>query len=279
MNIFRELSKLISRFILRIFFNDHHKEQPKISLLIPFSSEDKARKRAFKWLLEYWKHELPDAEIIIGKSRSEVFCKAEALNHAFNKSTGKVIVVLDSDAYMSGEILNHCADRILEEMGRGHRLWYVPYRYLYRLTKEASELILHSDPKHPFRFPWHPADCYIENTGDVSKYGHRYGAMCTVMPREAIETLGCFDERFDKGWGGEDIALLRALDTLYGKHKTTNNSILHIWHPFYGENHKTRKWAKQEIAGGNTHLANKYNKATGRPSEMRQLVDDGCEKC
>ncbi len=252
--------------------------RPKISLLIPFSSTDKARKASFKWLLEYWKHELPDAEIIVGKSKSKVFCKASALNDAFEKSTGKVIVVLDSDAYMDGAVLNRCADRIIEELNRGHRIWYVPYRHLYRLTKKASKLILDSDPANPYKFPSHPTDDDIENTGDSSKYGHRYGAMCTIMPREAIETLGCFDERFDKGWGGEDISLLRALDTLYGKHKTTNNYILHIWHPFYGADYKTRKWAKQEIAGGNTNLANKYNRASGRPSAMRELVDEGCKK-
>jgi glycosyltransferase involved in cell wall biosynthesis len=271
MNIFRRISRLIGKLIYNLFFKAPcENEQPKISILIPFSSEDKIRKRSFKWLLKYWKHELPDAEIIIGKSNSEIFCKSEALNNAFKESTGKVIVVMDSDAYISGKVIEHCADRILEEIDRGHRLWYVPYRHLYRLTKEASERILESDPKHPYRFPEHPADCFIENAGDV--------AMCTVMPREAIEILGCFDERFDKGWGGEDIALLRALDTLYAKHKTTKNSILHIWHPFYGANYKTRTWAKQEVAGGNTQLANKYNRATGRPSDMRHLINEGCRK-
>lgn len=274
MNIFTKLLKLI----FSIFFKGRCKPQPKVSLLIPFSSDDPIRKASFKWLLKYWKHELPDAEIIVGKSNTKVFCKAQALNNAYNKSTGKIIVVLDSDAYLSGSVVTHCANRIIEEINRGHRIWYVPYRHLYRLTKAASKLILDSDPKNPYRFPSHPSDGCIENAGEVSKYGHRYGAMCTIMPREAIEIIGGFDERFDKGWGGEDIALLRALDTLYAKHKTTNNEILHIWHPFYGEDHKTRKWAKQEVAGGNSTLANKYHRATGKPSVMRELVDEGKKK-
>lgn len=268
-----KLYSIIVRFITDFLFNLFCHEQPKISLLIPFSSDDKVRQKSFKWLLKYWKHELPNAEIIVGKSNSDVFCKGEALNNAFKKSTGKVVVVMDSDAYISGKVIDRCADRILEEIERGYPLWYVPYRHLYRLTKEASKLVLSSDPKHPYRFPNHPPDFYIENVGDANKYGHRYGAMCTIIPREAIEKLGGFDERF-KGWGGEDIALLRALDTLYGKHKTTKNSIFHIWHPVFGDTHKTRTWAKQENPGNNNALANRYNKATGNPSEMRRLVDE-----
>jgi len=265
--------KQILRFFKCLFnLND---EQPKISLLIPFSSTDETRERSFKWLLKYWRHELPDAEIIIGRSDSHVFCKAEALNDAFRKSTGKIIVIMDSDAYISGTVIKRCVDRIIEERERGHRLWYVPYRRLYRLTKEATKLVLHSDPRHPYRFPEHPLAHQYENSGDVSKYGHRYGAMCTIVPREAIELLGGFDERFNKGWGGEDIALLKALDTLYAKHKTTKNSIFHLWHPYYGNSYKTRTWAKQDIPSGNMHLANRYHHANDNPSEMRKLIDEG----
>ena len=269
---------LFFRFLISLTVKAQPKvdKRPNVSILIPFSSKDKIRKKSFKWLLKYWKHELPDAEIIVGKSNSDVFCKGEALNNAFRKSSGKVIVIMDSDAYISGSVINHCANRIIEEMKRGHRLWYVPYRRLYRLTKDASELVLDSNPNNPFRFPEHPLAHQYENSGDVSKYGHRYGAMCTIIPREAIKHLGCFDERFNKGWGGEDIALLKALDTLYTKHKTTKNSIFHLWHPYYGDSYKTRKWAKQENPNGNMHLANRYHRANDNPSVMRKLVDEGC---
>lgn len=262
---------------LKVFFHrmkrKHH--VPKISLLIPFSSKDPLRLRSLEWLLEYWKHELPHAEIIIGRSRSKIFCKGEALNNAFKKSKGKVVVIMDADAYIPGTIIDRCADRIIEE--EKHHLWYVPYRNLYRLKRDITELILESPPSCPLRLPSPPPLDWVENNGHRSKYGHRYGAMCMMFPREAIHVLGCFDERF-KGWGGEDVALLRALDTLFGKHKTTNNDILHLWHPFIGENYKTRKWVGQANPSSNDKLANKYNKATRHPSKMRKLVDEGC-KC
>lgn len=262
--------KWLRAFLLEIFFH-HHKERPKISLLFPFSSKDPVRRRNFKWVLSYWRHELPDAEIVIGKSKGKIFCKGEALNHAVKKSSGEVLVIIDADAYISGAIIDRCANRILEE--KKHHLWYVPYRRLYRLKRDITEQIIVSDPADPLRLPSPPPPGTYENSGDKAKYGHRYGAMLMMFPREAYHVLGRFDERF-KGWGGEDVALLRALDTLYGKHKTTKNDILHLWHPFIGSDYQSRVWTGQKAPNANGNLANRYHKATNNPSDMRRLVDE-----
>lgn len=256
--------------ILRIF------KKPKISILIPFYSDNADRKKAFKWVKAYWKHELPNAEIVVGKdrkwweSRDVVFCKNKALNNAARRSRGRVLVIMDADAYISGVFIDKCADRILEDLD--NHLWYVPYNRLYRLNKEITGCILMSNPAHPLRVPSPPPLEWVENIGHSSKYGHRYGAMCMMFPREAYDEIGQFDERF-KGWGGEDIALLRTLDTLYGKHKITCNDILHLYHPFIGDNYRTRKWEGQGMSGVNNWLASAYNKATRRPTEMRKLIN------
>lgn len=247
------------------------KPQPKLSLLIPFSTTDPERKKSFEWLLNYWKYELPAAEIIIGKSKSDIFCKGEALNDAVSRSTGKVFAILDADAYLDGQVLDYCADRILEELDNG--LWYVPYRRLYRLTQGISESIRKSDPRNPLRLPPVVPQRFIENTGNSIKYGNRFGAMLMMFPRQAYETIGRFDERF-KGWGGEDIALLRTLDTVWGKHKTTDNSIMHLWHPFYGSTYKDRRWAGQDKGEANAWLNIKYYRAFRNPSLMRELLKE-----
>ena len=182
---------------LRIFFLSligYKAPRPKISLLIPFSSKNRMRRRTIKWLIEYWRHELPEAEIVIGRSRGRVFCKGEALNDAMRKATGRVIVIIDSDAYIEGQVLEECADKILEQLE--NNLWYVPYRHLYRLTECATEIILDSNPYCPVRLSSPPPPEMIESNGHKSKYGHRYGAMCMMFPREAYDVLGCFDERF-----------------------------------------------------------------------------------
>src|ERR1700749_3749438 len=118
--------KILRKLFLDVVHMFFHKKRPKISLLIPFSTTDPVRKKSFKWLLRYWRHELPDAEIIVGESRSPVFCKGEALNDAVERSSGKVLVVLDADTYISGKVIEYCADRILEEECYGNHLWYVP---------------------------------------------------------------------------------------------------------------------------------------------------------
>lgn len=249
------------------------KPRPKISLLFPFSTNDPVRKATFRWLLKYWAHELPDAEIIIGRSGGKPFCKGKALNNAARKATGKVLVIIDADTYMPGSVINYCADRILEDLN--DHLWFVPYRHLYRLNKKITEKILASDPTDPLRIPSPPPPDYIDGDKFNNKYGHRYGAMVMIFPREALDVLGCFDERF-KGWGGEDIALLRALDTLYGKHKTTKNDVLHLWHPFIGDKLTTRVWPGQDEPQPNKRLAMAYHRASRHPTKMRELVDAGC---
>jgi glycosyltransferase involved in cell wall biosynthesis len=249
------------------------KKRPKISLLIPFATKSVERRQVFKWLLEYWKYELPDAEIIIGHSKGKPFSKTEALNDAARKATGRVLVIIDADTYIPGSIITNCADKILEELH--NHLWFVPYRHLFRLTKKATKKVIESDPRNPHRFPSPPLPEDIADDGMKSTYGHRYGAMIMIFPRQALDVLRCFDERF-KGWGGEDIAILRALDTLWGKHKTTNNDVLHLWHPFIGANYKSRVWKGQNIQFNN-RLSNAYNRATRNPSQMRILVDAGCK--
>lgn len=250
-------------------------KQPKISLLVPFRADTPARTEALRWLRKYWKCALPEAEFIVGFSQRDVFCKTEAFNNAARKARGKVLVLLDADAYIDADTINLCADRILEELD--NHLWFVPYRRLYRLTKAATDLILESDPCDPLLVSDPPPLGWVEEDHmDKAGYGHRYGAMVMIIPREALDVIGCFDERF-QGWGGEDVALLRALDTLYGKHKTINGPVFHFWHQKIGQTYKERRWEGQESQRGNNNLAMRYHKATGKPDEMRALVDEGCE--
>lgn len=253
---------------------DKHKlRRPEISLLIPFHGRDKHRRKILRWVIKYMRNALPGCEIIIGRAAGNPFCKTRALNRAARRANGKVLVILDADAYLDAGIIKRCADRIIEEHKEGNRLWFVPYRKLYRLTEAATLKVLHSCPKHPYPFPTPPLAEDVECLTKAS-YGHRYGAMIMMFHREALEILGGFDERF-VGWGGEDVALLRSLDTLYAKHKSTPNQILHLWHPRFGSSYREMKWAGQGWANANDRLAMKYHRATRLPSMMRSLTDEG----
>jgi predicted glycosyltransferase involved in capsule biosynthesis len=250
------------------------RNRPQISLLVPFRADDNApqRLRIWRWMVDYWQAELPDAEIIIGHSQSEIFSKTEAVNNAARRARGRILVIIDSDCYMSADVIKHCADRIDRAERRGHSLWFIPFRHLYRLTESVTEIVLNSNPRFPPRFPSPPDVEDVESTLG-SAHGHRFGALIQIMSRHAFFMVGGMDPRF-KGWGGEDIAFVRALDTLYGHHKTTDNDVLHLWHPKIGRNYEDRMWVGQIDPKANEKLSVRYKLATGDRERMRALVDE-----
>ena len=76
----------------------------KISILVPFQSQEAWRLADWYWLRKFWKEYLPHAEIIVGKDHKSQkrwyrptplpFSKTAAVNNAFKKSTGDVILIL-----------------------------------------------------------------------------------------------------------------------------------------------------------------------------------------
>ena len=255
---------------------NHRRHRPQISVLVPYRLDLASPQRAvsWRWLRQYWEWELPDAEMIVARgSRHGVFSKAMAVNAAAERATGRVFVILDSDAYMTGSTLRRCADAIDDAIRREHRLWLVPYRQLYRLTEAASRQVLDSDPRWPHRFSTPPPPDAVSSS-EGSMHGKRFGAMAMTMPREAFETVGGMDPRM-RGWGGEDVAFVRALDTLYAKHKTVHADVLHLWHDRIGDVASTRMWSGQVAPRVNEQLAGRYSTATGDVARMRALVDEG----
>lgn len=255
-----------------------------ISILIPFRClhKEHARTRNVEWLKKYWKKQLPGAEIIIGEDPCVrlPFSKSVAVNDAVSKSSGDVLVIIDADGYMSPKSVLRCAEEIRSHRERGHRLWFVPYRQFYRLTQAASELLLASDPSHPLLFSEPLDPVFTINSYDDAKVGHWYGAMCQIMPREAFDLVGGWDERF-RGWGGEDHAAMRAMDTLYCPHKTLPGMVCHIWHPQLGPqgeansvHWKERMWDGQEETCANDVLSMRYYGAYRKPERMRKLLDE-----
>jgi len=239
---------------------------------VPFRPDNAHRKRIWKWLEHYWASELPEAEIVMGDDNGTPFSKTCAVNDAASRARGNIFVILDADTYIPGQVIRDAAARINRARRKGYPLWFVPYRRVFRLTAEATERVLQSSPTDPLRFPSPPSDLDVESI-QGSAFGHRFGALIQIMPREAFELVGGMDKRF-RGWGGEDIAFVRALDTLYGKHKTSKNDVLHMWHPKHGDTWVTRKWKGQHHPRTNDNLAIRYNRATGDLEKMRRLVDE-----
>jgi hypothetical protein len=258
----------------------------QISLLVPLGGSDPGRMQTWQWLKKYWEAQLPEVEIVSGRDRASTnrwwnrtpkpFSKAVAVNNAFRKSHGDIVVMLDADAYLFGSVIEHCAERLRAQRKAHVRSWFIPYAHLYRINRHATKLILDSNPRHPLRLSDPPPPQDVEGR-DGSGPINTFGAMCQIMPREAFLVVGGMDPRM-RGWGNEDRAFMQALDTLWGLHKNTPNDILHLWHPRImagdGAMWTVRMWPNQTEPRMNDKLGARYDRAAGKPDEMRALVDE-----
>ena len=266
-----------------------------ISILVPFHSSDPNNQRTknWNWLHKYWRKQLPGAEIIIGVDseagvNGKPFSKSCAVNDAVSKSSGDILVIVDADGYISVDSILLCAEEIRETRKDNRKLWFIPYRKFYRLTEEASQYILESNPNDPIKYEEQPPETHILNNAmfngtSGSAFGHWYGALIQIMPIEAFEEVGGWDTRF-RGWGGEDHAAMRAMDTLYWPHKTLPTPVFHIWHPFKNvesknpSKSKNRLWENQGADSTNDKLSHRYYWSQGNVARMRKLVDEWKKK-
>jgi hypothetical protein len=264
-----------------------------ISIIVPahFNGYGReTRERNWQWLEQYWKKSLPGAELILGHDpQSDVlpFSKSVAVNNAAMEAHGDVLVIVDADVFISIENVLESVKDIRQAEKKGHALWFMPYRRMFRLSQEASERFLNADPKHPIDINPDVQPGAYTNNGEFegtphSQIGHWYGAMIQIMSKKAFYTVGGWDHRF-KGWGGEDHAAMTAMDTLYGPHKTLPCDILHIWHPVITADPladpkgKKRIWANQDPKASNDALSHRYYYSRGNPARMRSLVTEFLE--
>lgn len=255
-----------------------------ITIVIPFRESRKYPRQAhnFRWLKKYWRKQLPGAQIVVGTDHAHLpFSKSAAVNDGVARAYGDILVIVDADGYIAVDAVLHCAHEIRRARDRGQRLWFVPYRQFYRLTECASDRVLRSCPEFPYTFPTPPNEEDIQSRlGSGAGRGHWYGALIQILPREAFDCVGGWDERF-RGWGGEDHSIMRATDTLYWRHKTLPGQVLHLWHPMFSDEGtgewfpwSKRLWDDQEKAGNNFALAARYSKAHGNRRQMRALVNE-----
>lgn len=258
------------RMLRRIFFP---RRGDGIVLLVPFRTDYGTREQNWRWLEKYWRFHLPGAELVIGTDDHLPFCKTAAVNSAARRAHGDIFVILDADCYIDSETVLDCAEQIRCSRREGYPLWFIPYRRFYRLTRSATYVVLNSSPYDPYVFTDPPPHRDLE-TPDKAHYGHGYGALIQIMPREAFVAAGGMDERF-RGWGGEDVAFMHAVDAMYGRHHARNGPVFHLWH----EHHKgrwagTRQWEGQPGPEMNERLSAKYERAAGQRAKMAKLVED-----
>ncbi|KGP72372.1 galactosyltransferase-related protein [Pontibacillus yanchengensis] len=222
----------------------------KTSILIPFQSSDPNRKKAFKWLLTYYKKMLPEAEICIGTLHQSTPCKAKAVNQAAKKASGDIFVIIDADILCSPTHIQQSIQLLK------HYPWVIPYKKVLDINKQSTSSLLETKPTWPLSLS-------VKTSPRFSSSILPAGGI-NILSKKCFYKVGGFDERFI-GWGGEDDAFACAMDTLCGKHKRLNNSIYHLWHP-------TQRATGNSHYNENVLLARKYCKASGDIQEMKKII-------
>jgi hypothetical protein len=252
---------------------------PQTSLLVPFRDDDEYRTRVWTWLKRYWMDHLASVEVIMGHDTGVPFSKAVAVNDAATRARGRVFVILDADAYLDTHYVQRYIDEIDMSVKEGIRQWYIPYDKLYRLSEAATLDLLETSPALEYNFP-SPPPPNILDTSPLSAhdhnsvhYGHQYGALIQMLPREAFYMVGGMDPRF-RGWGSEDAAFMHSVDTMYCNHELGTNDALHLWHARSGMSWDTRRWVGQPDVVANSRLAQRYGMAKSEAGWMRALTQE-----
>lgn len=159
-----------------------------------------------------------DFEICVGSCEGEDFNRSRARNEAFEKSSADTLIIADADTVPDQVQLTIAIAKVRNQ----EVPWAIPYKWYYNLSEGYSERIKASttlqkpDPE----------------TSDFA-YEHKVvsWAGVNIVPREAYEKVGGYDERF-VGWGFEDNAFRLKMDNEWGEHcRSEQGNAYHLWHP------------------------------------------------
>lgn len=224
-------------------------------VLIPYRGDGGARDELYGWVTAWWKASFPAADIIVSDSGAESFHRGASRNAAYEASTTGVVVVADADTVPQMWAVQHAVHAV--QMGAPWALPYGTERY-YNLTERATRLVLGCNP----------ITTELDEPSDDQAYEHKITswAGCLIIPRSSWDAVGGYDERF-RGWGYEDNAFVKALDTLAGEHARVPSFACHLWHPITpGTN-----FDQPDIEHNRT-LYRAYERASGYPARMKEVL-------
>jgi hypothetical protein len=235
----------------------------RVSILVPLRPErgpiGTARRANWKWIKRRWKAHFPEAEIVMGTDDgTNPFSKTSAINDAYSRSTGDMLVLADADSWVDLPQLVtglHYAEKL--------GVLVVPWTSAHRLSEGDSQALLASDPAEPS-----PVTAQMRRQADAYRPSPSTAAMLVIVTRDGFERVGGMDARF-AGWGGEDVAFALACDTLLGrKHIMPGEGFaLHHERP---RKKGLRVW-QADPGHHNAELGDRYWAARGHPQVMLSL--------
>lgn len=220
-----------------------------VEVIVGTHADDDAHRRAARdWTVA--RYRARGWPITVTTARLQPWRKAEAYNAAVEASSADVVILADSDSFVSSEALEWAA-YAAADVG-----WAVPFTKVCRLTEQATAATLQLDPAEVE----YPRDRALgQKAHDVLA-----GGGIVAMTRDLALQCGPFDPRF-VGWGGEDYALGCAARTLAGDYPASRRGPLwHLWHP--------PQPRTAELDEATNRLGFRYRVAKFQPDAMRALI-------
>lgn len=228
---------------------------PKFSVIVPWKASSSQRQKLWDWNKQRWTMRYGKSiEIIEGHDDSEVWSRGNARNEGVSRAKSDILILADADTVLFDADVNS-AVRGIERNGG----WYVCHgknRY-YNLNAFWSQYYTSLSPMTEIPEP----------NRDMWDHKITSWAGMLAVPREGFDACGGYDSRF-KGWGYEDNAFYKALDTLYMPHKRTSGYAVHLWHPTDGDPFD------QPFIEENRKLYRRYEQAANKNRIMYKLVNE-----
>ncbi len=214
----------------------------KTVILVPWRPGKNLRDLAWKFTREWWAQ--LGVPIVPGDTPGP-FNRSAARNAAARAAGAWDMAVLcDADTIVRDFTVVRQAIAHAASTGR----MVLPHNRTIRMSRTSTLYTLSGRPR------W-----------EVERVVHNSPLGVMVVPRQAWDTVGGFDERLT-GWGGEDSAFLYAARTLVGLDRLPGE-IWHLWHP---PDSTRNRYIRQR--GG--PLMHRYRAVQDEPEGLRALLDE-----
>lgn len=218
----------------------------RVGVLVPWRDGCPHRERALGWVLDRYASAHPGWDVVIGTAPTGAWIKAAAVADALARTDATILVVADADVWTPG--LDTAVSAVLDG-----RPWVVPHRRVWRLTPEATSVLIAGGDVTPSDLVERP-------------YTGVRGGGITVLRRDVYEDVP-MDPRF-VGWGQEDESWGYALGTLYGPvfRPDAPPPLMHLWHP------PQERMSRSVGSNAGAHLKARYSRARSSRQRMTTIV-------
>lgn len=192
-----------------------------VKIIIPWRSGCPNREANLSAIQAWWTSRYPEWPIYLGEWPSDrgPWRKGCAIKQALDNSPATdYVIVSDSDVIIPG------AHQAIEALETDLYQWVMPYRTVYRLTPDATNLVTSGRMLLPDMVP--DPRTYA---GLAERYVGSSGGGAVVLTGDALSRCP-MDPRF-AGYGSEDHAWSKALHMLAGAPHMMHSPLWHLWHP------------------------------------------------